>query len=1077
MTQKPLTPKGGISSLSFGEGLGVRLDPITQRLNISKTMKHLLLLLTLCSGIATSLQAQTIPQNPNKTDKNGLRQGKWTICYDKDWKPLTDCKQATYYRLLSYQDDKPTGKVRDYYLSGVVQWEGTLLADRPEEVMDGEAIWYDEQGNKSTVRVFEKGKLLSEKNYNPDGTEKKAEAGNQELNQALADYKAEKYTEALPIFEKYRKIFEEALKDKPDNLKVFYEYLATCYQKTGRQKEYEALLPYIQKQETPTPTEGSWKALNQAGMQAYQAGDYQKAIEIFEKAKVQAEKEFGSTHPDYATSLNNLALLYQAKGDYAQAEPLYQKVIEIEKIALGESHPDYASSLNNLAELYRIKGDYAQAGPLYQKASEVYKIALGEHHPDYASSLNNLAVLYKSKGDYAQAEPLFQKALDIRKIALGESHPDYASSLNNLAGLYESKGDYAQAGPLYQKASEVYKIALGESHPDYATSLNNLAALYESKGDYAQADSLLRQASQVLIKQTESNFSNLSEKEKGLFLQTFNYNFEAYNSFTLKAHQQIPTLTGWLYNNTLAIKGLLFQSSEKMRQAILRSGDKALIAQWEAWKAKKEYLARVATLTLADKQKQGIDEAKLEAEANDLEKQLSLRASNLSGLGDLTGLGGDKTRYTWQDVQKSLQPGEAAVEIIRTEYYDKKWTDSVLYIALIVKPETKGQPEMMVLPNGKELEDKYFRTYQNSIQSKLRDDRSYSRFWQPIADKIPDTKKVYFSGDGIYNQLNISTLYNPNTEKYVLEELDIQLVGNTKELVKRARAKPSKPLANSAVLLGRPQYDLSAEAHLQASKNYRAERDLGVLSMGDLLKNTQLSDLPGTETEVRNIQTYLKQKGWQTELYIQANAVEEVIKKTKYPRVLHIATHGFFFSETQALQVADTTTYMGGNDDLSIKFSNEERTDRKTRVKQQAQIEAMLRSGLVLAGVSTYAKAEKKYATEDGILTAYEAMNLNLDNTELVVLSACETGLGDVVAGEGVYGLQRAFQQAGAKTVLISLWKVSDDATQLLMRTFYENWLQGKTKREAFRLAQDKLKNSPDYKNPYFWGAFVMVGE
>ena len=834
-----------------------------------------------------------------------------------------------------------------------------------------------------------------------------------EIDQAITDYKAGKYAEALPIFEKYRAVLENDLKDRPDNLKVFYEYLATCYQKTGKQKEYEALLPLFQAKE------GSWKTLNKAGKQAYQVGDYQKAIEIFEKAKTQAAKEFGKEHPSYASSLNNLAFLYQTTGRYAEAEPLYQADMKITaklipagehpsyalslnnlaalyrttgryaeaeplykaamkirvKLSPAGEHPSYASSLNNLALLYETTGRYAEAEPLYQAAMKIFaKLSPAGEHPDYASSLNNLAALYQTTGRYAEAEPLYQAAMKIRaklspagehpsyasslnnlallyettgryaeaeamyqaamkifaklspveehpsyalslnnlaalyrttgryaeaeplyqaamriraklipagehpsyasslnnlaglyqttdryaeaeplyqaamkitaKLSPTEEHPDYASSLNNLAAFYETTGRYAEAEPLYQaamkiraklipvgehpsyalslnnlavlyettgryvdaeplhiEAKNIQEHVLGKDHPDYAVSCNNLAALYEAQGDYTKAVSLYQKASEILIGQTESNFVNLSEKEKQLFFKTFQYNFEIYNSFTLKAHRQIPLLTGWLYDNTLVTKGLLLQSTQKIRASILNSGDESLKKKFDDWQAKRNFLAQVYNMPIVDRAKKGIDTEQLEKEANELEKELSLKSQ---AFAEAT----DKTRYSWQDVQQKLQAGEAALEIIRTRYYDKNWTDSVLYIALIVKPETHNQPEMIVLPNGNELEGRYLSYYLNHIKGSDR--LSYTQYWQPIAKQLRGIRKVYLSADGVYQQINLNALQNPKNGKYLLEEIEIHQLGSTKDLVKKRRVSTTPQ--SESVLMGRPKYNLNAQA-------------------------------------------------------------------------------------------------------------------------------------------------------------------------------------------------------------------------------------------------------------------------
>src|SRR5271157_3721739 len=238
-------------------------------------------------------------------------------------------------------------------------------------------------------------------------------------------------------------------------------------------------------------------ALNQQVTQLIAQGKYQEAIPIAERAVEVAKRLHGLEHPDMATSLNNLAELYQVMGEYAKAEPLYQEALRIWQKILGPDHPDTATCLNNLAELYRAMGEYAKAEPLYQEALRIRQKVLGPEHPDTATSLNNLAELYQDLGGYAKAEPLLQEALRIRQKALGPEHPDTLTGLNNLAALYWSMGEYAKAEPLCQEALRIRQKALGPEDPNTAQSLNNLAVLYREMGEYAKAEPLLQEALRI----------------------------------------------------------------------------------------------------------------------------------------------------------------------------------------------------------------------------------------------------------------------------------------------------------------------------------------------------------------------------------------------------------------------------------------------------------------------------------------------------------------------------------------------------------------------------------------------------
>ncbi len=372
------------------------------------------------------------------------------------------------------------------------------------------------------------------------------------------------------------------------------------------------------------------------------------------------------------------------------------------------------------------------------------------------------------------------------------------------------------------------------------------------------------------------------------------------------------------------------------------------------------------------------------------------------------------------------------------------------YVALILTAKTKKSPELFVLEAGKEMENRAFSFYQNNVAFQVKDEDSYGKYWEPIQAKLAELSKkgyskIYFSPDGVYYKLNLNTLLNPETETYLVEEQNIQLITSSRDLIEVEEVDLDRNYEDyQAFLLGYPAYGIKEKDTLKTK-----EEDRGLSGLQRIIgQQTAVPVLEGTKAETDQISELLAKKGVSTTLLQNDEATEENIKALQNPTILHFATHGFFINQIPDSKVTTTR----------------EAEDRSLLENP------FLRNGLLLAGCQNPQTGE-----EDGILSAEEAMNLNLDKTELVVLSACETGLGDIQNGEGVYGLQRAFRQAGAKTLIMSLWKVSDEATQLLMVTFYENLLSGKSKREAFKTAQLKLKKSCN--EPFYWGAFVMVGK
>jgi CHAT domain-containing protein/tetratricopeptide (TPR) repeat protein len=873
-----------------------------------------------------------------------------------------------------------------------------------------------------------------------------------------------RYGEAEPLYKRALGIFEKVLGSRHPDVATSLNNLAEVYPVQGRYGEAEPLykraLGIYEKAFGPEHPYVATSLNNLAALYHGQ-GRYGEVEPLYKRALGIYEKAFGPEHPNVAGGLTNLAALYHGQGRYGEAEPLYKWALGTYEKALGPQHPYVATSLNNLAELYRAQGRYGEAEPLYKRAIDIREKVLGPEHPYVATSLNNLAALYYGQGRYGEVEPLCKRALSIYEKAFGPEHPYVATSLNNLAALYHGQGRYGEAEPLYKRALGIYEKALGPEHPYVATSLNNLALLYHAQVRYGDAEPLLLKGQQVVLHNIAQIFPSLSEKEKAAFYSTVQVGFEFFNSFAFERMQQNPAVLKAMFNNQLVTKALLFDATSKVNRLIRNSGDTTLITQFNSWISTKEYLAKSYTLTRREIAQQGIRVDSLEQVANDMEEELSRRSEAFKSAYE-------KKLITWQEVQSVLKPGEAAIEILRFNLYARRWTDTVYYAALIVTSGPKDHPELVLMENGNDLESVYIGKYRELIRN-LKDrfageaqarqilGELYRQYWQKIQAKLKGIKRVYLSLDGVYNQINLLTLFNSETGRYLLEDLDIQIVTNTKDLVSYGKT-PKREVKNTAELFGYPNYSLGTQRHEQLAANYVRERDVPIYGRtSDSLDRYTLTDLPGTKKEVETVEAQLKSRGWETRKHLGDDALEEAVKAANSPRVLVISTHGYFLED--------------------VKRAKEE--GMLFGMQTERVIEnPLLRSGLMLAGAQqslsndSAARSEK---ADNGILTAYEAMNLDLDNTELVVLSACETGLGEVRNGEGVYGLQRAFQVAGARTIIMSLWKVSDEATQELMTTFFSNWLSGMTKQEAFKRAQLEVK--VNHSLPYYWGAFVMVGE
>lgn len=797
-------------------------------------------------------------------------------------------------------------------------------------------------------------------------------------------------------------------------------------------------------------------AYNGLGALYSEMGKYQDAEANFLNAIQIWTKEKGEDHAGLAYPYNNLGFLNEKIGNYSKAKTFYLKSLAISIKTFGENHIDVADAYNNLGVLSLEMQYYKEAEEYLLKSLAIKTNFLEESDIEMGVTYLNLGSFYYLISNYPKAEIRFHEALKIYKKLLGETHIDVAKLYNNLASVNMRMGNYKEAENFFLKSLELYKKAMGESFSEVEMSNSRLGLLNTILGNYEKAEKFYLNFENIQQRLLKRYFPFLNDAEKEKYVEKERSYMAIFKAFCVKRYPTNPRIAAQLFDHQLATKGILLHSSAKWRQRIKTASDAEVKEQFETWT---NYQSKLNQLYQSSDSAErfGIDSIQLKTEK--IEKVLSVRSENFAKLADRNSIG-------WKDIQKKLKAGEAAVEILRihkfgieesiTDTNDPKKptykvygvSDTIVYAALILKPKSK-YPELITLENGNELESKYLKNYQKSISKRVQDLVSYEQFWKKIDAKLKGVHVVYFSPDGVYHKINLNTIQNPATKKHLLDEKDIRVLTSTKDLLDNNNIQ-EKGL--KACLIGFPNF-------------YRFDSSDSINKMGkaELTNNKgvwsdwsgKLEELPETKIEIEKIGQLLGNQSWKVDGLLGSKAKEENIKQLSNPTLLHIATHGFFQSDASK----------NGN--------------------------PLLRSGLFLSGAGQTLKGQRSKMEEDGILTSAEAMNLNLDNTELVVLSACETGLGEVKNGEGVYGLQRAFKVAGAKAIVMSLWKVEDQATQELMICFYKNWLNAKTntkkagsgptfqelrnhKREAFLKAQKQLKAR--YPSPFYWGAFVMVG-
>lgn len=724
-----------------------------------------------------------------------------------------------------------------------------------------------------------------------------------------------------------------------------------------------------------------------------------KAETYMSKANQLSKSNTSIPQEQKASIANNLAVYYQRLGRYNEALVHYKEAIDLLQNSVGQQDIRFTKTLASLGSLYEETAEFEQAEKLYSQALSIISKSLGQSHPHFAEVLNNKAKLLLVQNKLDEAQEAYETSMSIMKDVYGKKSLHVSIALNNLGRVAEKKGEYKKALKYYNNSLDIKSEYVGDISLSVTEINGNIARIYEALGNQEQAFIYWKKTITDYLKLIDIQFTVLSEREKAAFYNKIRNQFEQFNNFVVAHHQKYPEALDLMYNTQLKTKAMLIKATNKLRSQVLNSNDPSLIALYQNWISSKELLAEFHT-TKKYYSKARIDS--LDGVVNQQEKQLSKKVSTFSSATE--------DHFTWKDVKTKLSPGETAIEMIRFHKYDPinggTRHDNIRYYAcLILTASTTSHPELVLLNNGYDLDGKVLRAYRNSIKFQLTDKKSYYHYWERIKKSITGTKKLYFSPDGVYNSININSILNPETGHFIIDELDIEIVTNTKDLL----VPTTHRKVENMVVLGNP--DFKSISTIQED----------------------LEPLPGAEDEAQLIANIGTKNKVKTNLLLNHQADEASIKDLKNAQVVHIATHGFFKSDVK---------------------------------DESGKTNPLLRSGIYLS--STGSK-------EDGVLHAYEAMNLNLENTELVVLSACETGLGEVANGEGVYGLQRAIRVAGASSLAISLWKVSDESTQLLMVTFYEEWLNSGNKQEAFRKAQFKVREK--YPSPFYWAAFILVGE
>lgn len=773
-------------------------------------------------------------------------------------------------------------------------------------------------------------------------------------------------------------------------------------------------------------------------------GDHIKAIELTTKALEIRKTVLGENHIDYANSLNNLAYYYFYIGDYVKTSDYGNQALDIQRRILGEQHPDYATSLNNLAGLYSALGNHKRAIELENQVLKIRKKAFGENHPLYALTLDNLAGEYIHQGNYKKAIELLNKALKIQKGLLGEEHSEYALTLNNLAQCYSNLGDNNKAVELGTKAKQVSKITCGQEHPDYAKSLSNLADYYYEQGDFLETVSLFNEYMTIIRKNVLRTFSGLTANERFLYWDNYSYAFNSWIPRSL-VHSGISDAASILYDNTaLFAKGLLLSTEMEMAKLIHESGDTEAIQLYSELRKNQQLLNNQYLKPFLERT---LNCDSLELISANLERQLT---SRVKAFGDYTR----NLSITWRDVQNKLGDNDIAIEFLSYREKNKE----TAYVALTLC-KTDTEPILTSLFTESQLKEAEGSDY--SYQNFSTD----SLVWEPISNRLKDKSNVYFSATGMLHSIGIE--YLPS-----MEGKDCHRLSSTRELVTHQPAQPIGS-ATTATIFGGIKYDATYDSIESSAptyvKDYIAMNAVPSRHRGQFDYKSKLrydfGPLTGSYEEIKEIKAMLDSVGAACNPLSGSQASEESFKALSGQRksLIHISTHGCYHSDEEVENLNGHLQSMLIGNGRPIHYEDL----------------SLLRCWLCFAGAKLAIcdtlpdKSKPSAGQDDGILNALEIAQMDLRGLDLVVLSACQTALGDVVDGEGVFGLQRGFKKAGAQSILMSLWEVYDEVTHLFMTEFYRGWTSGMTKTAALRNAQSIVKEK--YPDPHDWAAFILL--
>ncbi len=785
--------------------------------------------------------------------------------------------------------------------------------------------------------------------------------------------------------------------------------------------------------------------------QVYQAvNDFPKAERAFLKGVNMREQLFGSDSPEVAFALNYLGLMYYRFGDYVHAESTLRRAHGIREKTLDKYTRIVGIGLNNLGLAYWRQGEYEKAEATYLKALEIFEKVNGPESDGVANVLTNLGIVAKESGkDYVKAENYYLRALAIfEKTGRGYSE-NAANTVSSLGLLYRSMGDLNRAESFILRALEINEKVVGPNHQNTVLSLTTLTRIYAAKGDIPQSMEYQRRIAAVEAtiiplnsllgseRQKIAYFSRLSKPDRNI---TFLVNLAP----DLAAARDLSTTL--VLQRKGRIQDALAQNIAQLRQRSTPE-DQALFDRLT------EINSRLSKAVMSGTKDENRTEYQnrinsIAAERETIESELNRRSA---GLVEIT------KPVTLSDVRSSIPDDAALIEFAAYRPFDWKSTDdstaygATRYIVFVIR--NREDVQWVEIGEADEIE-KLIEQWRTSLRSPLSKGSNETarlideKVMRPVRRLTGDAVHLLLSPDGDLNLIPFEALVDENGS-YLVERYSISYLTSGRDLLRMRleRKSKSQPLIIADPLFGEPAVEQTMPKRLGGKKRQAKSRRPSTTTTRSIT-DTYFAPLAGTALEARTIKALFPNA-----ITLSAGlATETSVKQAVAPSLLHFATHGFFLNEEATTHAPATPT---------------------SAAKSSTKIEnPLLRAGLALAGAN-----KRTGSGDDGILTALEASGLNLWGTKLIVLSACDTGLGEVRNGEGVFGLRRSFTLAGAESMVMSLWPVSDYVTRELMTNYYKNLKKGIGRGESLRKVQLEMLKRPNRRHPFYWASFIQSGE